>query len=158
MYVMVPYVVFLQNERIPSWYTVVYLYIITGIKTFCGALTSPQIMLLIHNSSPLSCRSVINGATISISASARFIGPLVWGYIMSWSQQNDVAWVSWWSLSLFCMVALYQSYKIAPIDDNENELHGQGSEDAYNSQSQSSDLRMAHRSSLSSLSNQRCTT
>ncbi|AJQ34267.1 CHS_3a_G0005690.mRNA.1.CDS.1 [Saccharomyces cerevisiae] len=158
MYVMVPYVVFLQNERIPSWCTVVYLYIITGIKTFCGALTSPQIMLLIHNSSPLSCRSVINGATISISASARFIGPLVWGYIMSWSQQNDVAWVSWWSLSLFCMVALYQSYKIAPIDDNENELHGQGNEDTYNSQSQSSDLRMAHRSSLSSLSNQRCTT
>ncbi|CAI4056636.1 hypothetical protein SKDZ_03G0870 [Saccharomyces kudriavzevii ZP591] len=120
MYIMVPYVVFLQGERIPSWCTVVYLYIITGIKTFCGALTSPQIMLLIHNSSPLGCRSVINGATISISASARFIGPLVWGYIMSWSQQNDVAWVSWWSLSLFCMVALYQSYKIAPIDDDEN--------------------------------------
>ncbi|CAD6605137.1 AMH_1a_G0005710.mRNA.1.CDS.1 [Saccharomyces cerevisiae] len=115
-------------------------------------------MLLIHNSSPLSCRSVINGATISISASARFIGPLVWAILCLGPSKNDVAWVSWWSLSLFCMVALYQSYKIAPIDDNENVLHGQGSEDTYNSQSQFSDLRMAHRSSLSSLSNQRYTT
>ena len=67
MYIMVPYVIFLQGERIPSWCTVVYLYIITGIKTFCGALTSPQIMLLIHNSSPLSCRSVINLSLIHIS-------------------------------------------------------------------------------------------
>ncbi|CAI4057264.1 hypothetical protein N7582_000815 [Saccharomyces uvarum] len=154
MYIMVPYVIFLQGERVPSWCTVTYLYIITGIKTFCGALTSPQIMLLIHNSSPLSCRSVINGATISISASARFIGPLAWGYIMSWSQEHDVAWVSWWSLSLFCMVALYQSYKIAPIDDNEEGDNQQGGENTNGSLSEASGVRMSHRSSLSSLSNQ----
>ncbi|CCH57940.1 hypothetical protein TBLA_0A01410 [Henningerozyma blattae CBS 6284] len=120
MYIMIPYVIFLQVDFIPRWVTILYLYTITGIKTLCGALTSPQIMLLIHHNSPLSCRASINGATISISASARFIGPLAWGFIMAWSQQNDVAWLSWWTLGFFAMVALYQSYKIAPIDEEDN--------------------------------------
>ncbi|QLG71338.1 hypothetical protein HG535_0B03780 [Zygotorulaspora mrakii] len=120
IYVMVPYVIFLQQENIPKWWTSVYLYFITGTKTLCGALTFPQIMLLIHNSSPLSCRAVINGATISISAAARFIGPLIWGFLISWSEEKDVAWVSWWSLGLICMIALYQSYKIEPLNDYED--------------------------------------
>lgn len=120
MYLMVPYVVFLQQDNIPRWCTIIYLYLITGTKTLCGALTSPQIMLLIHNCSPLRCRAVINGATISIAASARFVGPLLWGYIMSWSQEFDVAWVSWWSLGLISLIAFYQSYKIDPIDEDED--------------------------------------
>ena len=119
MYIMVPYVIFLQKDWIPRWVTVLYLYTITGMKTLCGSLTNPQIILLIHNSSPLNCRAVINGATISISAAARFLGPLIWGYIMAWSQKNNLAWVSWWSLGTISMVALYQSYKIDPIEENE---------------------------------------
>ncbi|SCW03097.1 LAFE_0G02872g1_1 [Lachancea fermentati] len=121
MYLMVPYVVFLQQDSIPKWVTVIYLYFITGSKTLVGALTSPQIMLLIHNSSPLKYRAMINGATISVSASARFTGPLIWGIIMSWSQQHSVAWLSWWSLGFISLIALYQSYKIEPIDKEDDE-------------------------------------
>lgn len=140
IYIMIPYVIFLQQDSIPRWWTPLYLYIITGTKTLCGALTFPQVMLLIHNSSPLSCRAVINGATISISAFARFIGPLVWGYMISWSEEKDLAWVSWWSLGLISMVALYQSYKIAPIEEAELD----------NAEEADQHLR---RSSLSSMSN-----
>lgn len=121
MYVMVPYVVFLQTPGIPRWATIIYLYVITCIKTFAGALNSPQIMLLIHHNSPLSCRATINGATISIQAGARFVGPIVWGYLIAWSQENNVAWVSWWTLGFFAIIAIYQSYKIAPIDDDTEE-------------------------------------
>ncbi|CDF90221.1 ZYBA0S06-03532g1_1 [Zygosaccharomyces bailii CLIB 213] len=143
MYLMVPYVVFLQKDGIPRWCTIVYLYFITGTKTLCGALTSPQIMLIIHNCSPLSCRAVINGATISISAAARFVGPLIWGYIMSWSQEYDIAWVSWWSLGLISMVALYQSYKIDPIDGDET------------GQDRVEEVRPRHQNSLSRMNNRR---
>ncbi|GAV54402.1 hypothetical protein ZYGR_0AL01340 [Zygosaccharomyces rouxii] len=145
MYLMVPYVVFLQQDHIPRWCTIIYLYMITGTKTLCGALTSPQIMLLIHNCSPLSCRAVINGATISISALARFVGPLAWGYIMSWSQEFDVAWLSWWSLGLISLIALFQSYKIDPIDEDDEELDAASLEEA----------RSRPRHSLSSFSNRR---
>lgn len=116
---MVPYVVFLQQDRIPRWYTTVYLYFITGVKTLVGTLSLPQIMLLIHNSSPLKYRAIINSATTSVNALAGFTGPLVWGIIMSWSEENDVAWLSWWSLGLTSIIALFQSYKIKPIDDEE---------------------------------------
>lgn len=119
MYLMVPYVVFLQQDRIPRWYTTVYLYFITGVKTLVGTLSLPQIMLLIHNSSPLKYRAIINSATTSVNALAGFTGPLVWGIIMSWSEENDVAWLSWWSLGLISIIALFQSYKIKPIDDEE---------------------------------------
>ncbi|CAR30833.1 ZYRO0E03410p [Zygosaccharomyces rouxii] len=145
MYLMVPYVIFLQQDHIPRWCTIVYLYLITGTKTLCGALTSPQIMLLIHNCSPLSCRAVINGATISISALARFVGPLAWGYIMSWSQEFDVAWLSWWSLGLISLIALFQSYKIDPIDEEDEEPGAASIEEA----------RPHSRPSLSSFSNHR---
>ncbi|GCF00621.1 hypothetical protein ZYGM_001227 [Zygosaccharomyces mellis] len=144
MYLMVPYVVFLQEEQVPRWCTIIYLYLITGTKTLCGALTSPQIMLLIHNCSPLRCRAVINGATISIAALARFVGPLAWGYIMSWSQEFDAAWVSWWSLGLISLIALFQSYKIDPIDENEG-LEATSLEES----------RLRRRHSLSSFSNRR---
>lgn len=152
MYIMVPYVVFLQKDSVPRWCTVLYLYMITGTKTLCGALSSPQIMLLIHNSSPLHCRAVINGATISIQASARFLGPLFWGYIMSWAQENDVAWVSWWTLGFICLIALYQSYKISPID--EDDTTGLESEPGTTSE-ECTHRPLLHRSSLSSLSNKR---
>ncbi|KAH3903396.1 uncharacterized protein SCODWIG_01776 [Saccharomycodes ludwigii] len=118
MYILVPYVIFLQKDSVPKWITPIYLYFITGLKTLVGAVSFPQIMLLIHNTSPLKYRAVINGATISCSAAARFIGPLIWGWLMSWSQQNDVAWLSWWSLGGISLIALYQSYKIDPIDED----------------------------------------
>ncbi|CCD25825.2 uncharacterized protein NDAI_0G00490 [Naumovozyma dairenensis CBS 421] len=157
IYFMIPYVVFLQNDNVPQWCTIVYLYVITGLKTLCGALSSPQIMLLIHNSSPLHCRAIVNGATISIQSSARFLGPLIMGYIMSWAQKHNVAWVSWWSLSLFCIIALYQSYKIKPIDEND-EIETEAittNTDATGSFTGPSRQILTHRSSLGSLSNKR---
>ncbi|CCE66049.1 hypothetical protein TPHA_0O00800 [Tetrapisispora phaffii CBS 4417] len=148
LYLIIPYVVFLQKDWIPRWATVCYLYFITGSKTLCSSLTNPQITLLIHNSSPLSCRAVINGATISISSSARFVGPLIWGYLMSWTQEYEIAWLGWWSLGIISAIAWLQSYKIDPIDDEDEE-----EEDNENTGSMRRRTLLERSSSLRSLRN-----
>ena len=84
-------------------------YTLTCLKTLGTSISFPQILLIVHNSSPPKHRAMINGATISVSALARCSGPLIWGFIMSWGQKFQIAWIGWWLLSLLALLAIYQS-------------------------------------------------
>ncbi|AAS52628.1 AEL057Cp [Eremothecium gossypii ATCC 10895] len=115
VYVLVPYIVFLQKDSIPKWCTYVYLYSLTSAKTTICCLTMPQMLLIIHRTCHPRYRGVVNSAVISLGAGARFIGPLLGGYILAWSQAHEVAWLLWWLLAALAVYAGYQAYKIRAV-------------------------------------------
>ncbi|KAH3678918.1 hypothetical protein WICPIJ_008782 [Wickerhamomyces pijperi] len=105
-YSAIPYIILLGDHHTIAIFVA---YLFTTFKTLATSISFPQILMIIHSSAPESHRAMINGATISISALARCAGPLVWGYIFSWAQAYEVAWVAWWSLSALALIAIYQS-------------------------------------------------
>jgi len=107
IYLIIPYLILIANFKFFSIKIITYF--LTSLKTLGTSLSFPQILLIIHNSSPPKHRAMINGATISVSALARCIGPLIWGFLMSWGQEYEKAWIGWWLLSLLSLLAIYQS-------------------------------------------------
>jgi MFS family permease len=106
LYILIPYVVFLANHlRVAR----VVIYTMTCLKTLGTSMSFPQILLIVHNSSPPKHRAMINGATISVSALARCTGPFLWGFLMSWGEAYNIAWLGWWTVALLSLVAIYQS-------------------------------------------------
>lgn len=106
VYFLVPYLVLFGDFKTLSKIAA---YTLTCLKTLGTSISFPQILLIVHNSSPPKHRAMINGATISVSALARCSGPLIWGFIMSWGQKFQIAWIGWWLLSLLALLAIYQS-------------------------------------------------
>lgn len=107
IYAAIPYVVFTLNG--PMWLTKGTLYAILFIKTLASSNAFPQILLLIHRCSPAEHRAFINGTTMSLSALGRFLGPMVWGLIMSFAESVHMAWIMWWSLGGLSLWAFYLS-------------------------------------------------
>ncbi|ODQ82340.1 hypothetical protein BABINDRAFT_164149 [Babjeviella inositovora NRRL Y-12698] len=120
VYFFVPLSVFTVLPQFPKWFPIVALYTLTSLKALGNANCFPQVMLLIHRASPFQHRALINGASMSISSLARTIGPLVWGNIMSFSENNQVGWLTWWSLSLLSLLGTVQTFTIQ--DENEDEV------------------------------------
>lgn len=106
VYTLTPYVIFLANHLKIAGFSI---YLMTCLKTLATSLSFPQILLIVHNSSPPKHRAMINGATISVSALARCMGPLVWGFFMSWAQKYSIGWLGWWLLTLITLAAIYMS-------------------------------------------------
>ncbi|KAH3673658.1 hypothetical protein WICMUC_003561 [Wickerhamomyces mucosus] len=117
-YTLTPFLVFLADHKTAS---MVICYVFTCFKTLATSISFPQILLIVHNSSPAKHRAMINGATISISALARCAGPLIWGYIFSWAQEYQIAWAGWWSLTVLALLAIYQSRYLRESSDEDEE-------------------------------------
>nr|QFR37099.1 MFS transporter [Cyberlindnera americana] len=118
LYFCIPYLVFLADYRIISHLAV---YMVTCMKTLAHSMANPQILLIIHNCSPAKHRAMINGATISVNALARCIGPFVWGYLMTWGEENNISWLPWWSIVLMTLLAMYQSHFLRDSNDDDPE-------------------------------------
>lgn len=103
-YTVTPYLVFLANSKTLS---MAFAYSLTTLKSFANSIAFPQILFLVHNTSPAKHRAMINGATISISTLARSAGPLLWGYIFAYGQLHNVGWLPWWSLTALSLLAVY---------------------------------------------------
>ncbi|CCH46585.1 putative membrane protein [Wickerhamomyces ciferrii] len=128
-YFLVPYLVFFADHKTLGKLSA---YTLTCLKTLGTSISFPQILLIVHNCSPPKHRALINGATISVSALARCTGPLIWGFIMSWGQNYQIAWIGWWLLSLISLLAVYQSRYLKDSndeDDEEEESHGDEEEE-----------------------------
>lgn len=121
IYFLIPYLVFLADHQTLSIYTA---YIFTCLKTLGTSISFPQILLIVHNCSPPKHRALINGATISVSALARCAGPLAWGFLMSWGQRYEIAWIGWWSLSGLALLAIFMSRYLRDANDEEQEDAG----------------------------------
>lgn len=106
IYTLIPYIVLLANHLKVARIAI---YTMTCLKTLGTSMSFPQILLIVHNSSPPKHRAMINGATISVSALARCVGPFIWGFFMSWAQTYQIGWLGWWSVSALTLLAIYMS-------------------------------------------------
>lgn len=121
VYFLVPWTIFTIHDLNPifkSWLTPVLLYILTSIKTLATATGMPQIMILNHRSAKKHHRAYVNSTTISITALARFVGPLVFGWLMSLGDSYDKAWLMWWILSLISLMGFFQSLSMKDYDED----------------------------------------
>lgn len=90
----------------------VFLYIFILVRVMFASSLGTTIMVRINENAPPGLVGIVNGMSISASAMAGCIGPLVWGYLMSYSQHVDAAWLSWWALALLTLVGFIQGFFI----------------------------------------------
>lgn len=82
------------------------LLVIMMFKTLLMAIAFPAVMLLINRAIPNRKHTGgINGLSQMFAASARAIGPILWGLIMTKGQEWEIAELPWWLLSVFCLGA-----------------------------------------------------
>lgn len=121
VYFLVPWTIFTIHDFNPifkPWLTPVLLYILTSIRTLATATGLPQIMILNHRAAKKHHRAYVNSTTISITALARFFGPLVFGWLMSLGDSYDKSWLMWWILSLIALMGFFQSLSIKDYDED----------------------------------------
>lgn len=120
VYFLVPWSIFTlpgYNPRMPLWVTPITLYCLTSLKTLASATGMPQMMILQHRAASKKHRAYVNSSTMSIIALARFSGPLIFGYVMSFGDQHQVSYVSWWLLALLATFGFVQSFWMRDWDD-----------------------------------------
>lgn len=118
LYLVIPYVVFFADHPTASHLVV---YSITCLKTLAVSMANPQIFLIIHNCSPQKHRALVNGATISVNALARCVAPAVWGYLMTWGEKGNIAWLPWWSVVFLTLLSIYQARFLRDSNDEDEE-------------------------------------
>lgn len=76
------------------------------IKTLLMAIAFPAVMLLINRAIPNRKHTGgINGLSQMFAATARAIGPILWGLIMTKGQEWQLAGLPWWLLTVVCFGA-----------------------------------------------------
>lgn len=126
-FLLLPYVVFLApqaDSRIQDYrWCFIAIYALAFIKTSCSSNIKPHLSLISHRGAPKEYKAVVNSFVVTISSLSRALGPLIWGYIFSFSQKHEIAWFSWWSLFVFSLAGFIQSFFIDTYDeedDNDN--------------------------------------
>lgn len=99
--------------------TTALLYLNTFLSSFVGSISFLQMTLLIHRASPKQHRAVINGYTISFTAFARFLSPLIWGWIMSLCDTHGVGVIAWWLLGAIYFVVFLFTFLLSEADEQE---------------------------------------
>lgn len=97
-YIVFPFIVFTStayNPLLPSWLTKVCLYACVGASVFGTSLAFPQVSILMYNAAPARYRTFVNSSGMSATALARFIGPLLWGTLISYFDKKSMGAVPW---------------------------------------------------------------
>ncbi|ODV77374.1 MFS general substrate transporter [Suhomyces tanzawaensis NRRL Y-17324] len=121
IYIILPYLIFTLHEYnpiFPQGLTKIFLYILACINSTCSAITFPNITMLIHRAAPPDHRSFINGLALSGSSFARFVGPVLWGYIISESEKVGRAQLSWVFLAGIAVICLVQAFVMEEHDED----------------------------------------
>lgn len=118
-----PLIIFTIPEYNPLFHlhatTTALLYLNTFLSSFVGSISFLQMTLLIHRASPKQHRAVINGYTISFTAFARFLSPLIWGWIMSLCDTHGVGVIAWWLLGAIYFVVFLFTFLLSEADEQE---------------------------------------
>lgn len=120
VYAAAPMVVFTlhkYNPIFPEWFSMVFLYMLTSLKTLASATGMPQVMLLNHRAAAKKHRAYVNALTMSMLALAKFIGPLAFGFLMALGDNHGIAWLAWWLMSLLSLGGLFQAFTMKDYDD-----------------------------------------
>ncbi|CAH6720517.1 uncharacterized membrane protein [[Candida] jaroonii] len=105
------------NPNFPTWLTPAVLYSITSLRTLANATGLPQIMLISHRSAHKNHRAYVNSFNMSMLALSRFLGPTIFGYIMSYSDNMQIEWLGWWILGLLSIFGFLQSFMLEDGED-----------------------------------------
>ena len=118
-----PLIIFTIPEYNPMFHlhatTTALLYLNTFFSSFVGSISFLQMTLLIHRASPKQHRAVINGYTISFTAFARFLSPLIWGWIMSLCDKNGVGVIAWWLLGAIYLIVFLFTFLLSEADEQD---------------------------------------
>ncbi|OBA19220.1 MFS general substrate transporter [Metschnikowia bicuspidata var. bicuspidata NRRL YB-4993] len=120
VYTLVPMTIFTlhnYNTVFPSWATPLSLYTLTSLKTLATATGLPQIMILNHRAAAKEHRAYVNSLTMSMLAFARFLGPIVFGYLMTLGDKHHIGWLSWWLMALMALLGFLQSFFMQDYED-----------------------------------------
>lgn len=120
VYFLVPLAIFTlpgYSSKFPSWATPIFLYCLTSLKTLASATGMPQVMILQHRAASKRHRAYINSSTMSIISLARFAGPIVFGWLMSFGDVHGIASLSWWTLSLLALCGFIQSWTMRDYEE-----------------------------------------
>lgn len=120
VYFIVPLTIFTvhqYNDFFPTWFSTVFLYSLTSLTTLATATALPQINILNHRAAAPQHRTYVNSSTMSCLAFARFVGPLVFGLIMSVGEKHEIGWLTWWLMSLLAMGGMVQLYWLLEYED-----------------------------------------
>lgn len=121
VYAAVPMAIFTlhaYNNAFPKWFTAVFLYTLTSMKSLASATGMPQVMLLNHRAAEKEHRAYVNSLTMSMLALARCIGPILFGYIMTFGDNHGIAWLAWWLMALLALFGLFQSFAMRDYEDD----------------------------------------
>ncbi|CUM45248.1 uncharacterized protein AC631_02523 [Debaryomyces fabryi] len=121
MYFVLPFLIYTlpgYNPNASPQLTKTLLYLNSGIRTLASSTSTPQVIVLIHRASPPKYRGFINGSTLSLTALARCLAPLIWGALMSFFDSVALGQLTWIFLSLMSVGALVQSFYIDEYDED----------------------------------------
>lgn len=120
VYFLVPFTIFtLQdyNDFYPKWFTPIFLYTLTSLKTLASSTGLPQINILNHRAAAPQHRTYVNSTTMSCLALARFTGPLLFGWIMSLGEKYEIGWLIWWLMSVLALIGMVQLFWLEDYED-----------------------------------------
>lgn len=123
-YFLLPYLVYTKPEALtgfPSWFSTAGIYTCASIQTFAAALSFPQMVILVYRATIPKHRAFVNATSISASALARCVAPLVWGGLMSFFDRRGVAQVSWNILSVIAILTSVLAFQLDEYDEDLDE-------------------------------------
>ncbi|GME94278.1 unnamed protein product [[Candida] boidinii] len=122
IYFLLPYLILTIPPNISDYrISVIATYVITVLRALAASISYPQITLLIHRYSPSNHRAFVNGTALSVSSLARFVGPLIWGNLMSFSQTNSIGWLTWWSVGVISIVGYILTLKMDEKEEDQED-------------------------------------
>ncbi|CAH6721651.1 uncharacterized membrane protein [[Candida] jaroonii] len=109
-----PFIIFLipQHSHLPWYVSRVVIYATALIYQFSSAIGIPSITFLVHLVSPKQHKGTLNSLALGLGALARFLGPVIWGGLMSYFDGKNLGGVSWFILSAICFLGFVHSFTI----------------------------------------------
>lgn len=123
-YFLIPYMVFTKLEFLssfPSWFSTAGIYTCASIQTFAAALSFPQMVILVYRATTPKHRAFVNATSMSASALARCVAPLLWGGLMSFFDKRGVAQVSWNILTVIAILTAVIAFSLDEYDEDLDE-------------------------------------
>lgn len=110
-----PFIIFLipQYSHLPWYVSRVIIYATALIYQFSSAIGIPSITFLVHLVAPKQHKGTLNSLALGLGALARFLGPVIWGGLMSYFDAKNVGGVSWFILSGICFLGFLHSFSIS---------------------------------------------
>ncbi|RLV92131.1 putative membrane protein [Spathaspora sp. JA1] len=131
-YTLLPFLIFTRNgydSKYPPWLTQVLLYMVCCMNSCSMAVGFPNLLILIHRAASPKHRAFINGTGLSLNSLARCIGPISWGYLMTFCEHYSIGELSWFILGLLSLACCLQSFYMKEYDAEDHDTEASNHED-----------------------------